>query len=243
MRVKFALKTNPLIGKKTIGWVYGLNTVGGAVGAMAAGFFFLEFLGSRGSVFAGNLINVLVATCALLLARGQARSAPGSVDAMTDENVPTELPYWLTGAVLFFSGFATLGYEMVWFRALRYLLGNGTYVLTAALVIFLLGLGFGSLLYRPALRFGRSDWNLGFAQLGIAIFALGAIGAEQLILTTPELHDQLSIFSQALREQPWAWRVTVGSGVAMAIMLPATLWDRDSAFHWRAASSWAVCRR
>ena len=106
--------------------------------------------------------------------------------------------------MLFFSGFATLGYEMVWFRALRYLLGNGTYVLTAALVIFLLGLGFGSLLYRPALRFGRSDWNLGFAQLGIAIFALGAIGAEQLILTTPELHDQLSIFSQALREQPWA---------------------------------------
>jgi hypothetical protein len=31
-------------------------------------------------------------------------------------------------------------------------------------VIFLLGLGLGGLLYRPALRWGRPEWNLGFCQ-------------------------------------------------------------------------------
>jgi spermidine synthase len=207
-----------------LGWVYGFNTIGGAAGAMAAGFLFVEFLGSQGSVLAANLINLFVASCALLLARSQAKSAVGPADATTDESVPTDLPHWLTGTVLFFSGFATLGYEMVWFRALRYLLGNGTYVLSAALVIFLLGLGLGGLLYRPALRFGRPEWNLGFCQLGIAIFALVAIGSEQFILATPILHDHLSVFSATLRTQHWIWRVAVGSGVAMAIMLPATLW-------------------
>jgi hypothetical protein len=40
----------------------------------------------------------------------------------------------------------------------------------------------------------------------------------------PILHDHLSVFSAPLRTQHWMWRVAVGSGVAMAIMLPATLW-------------------
>jgi len=59
--------------------------------------------------------------------------------------------------------------------------------------------------------------------LGIALLALVAIGAEQWILIDPRLSSQLSIFSGSLRTQPWPWRLAVGSGVATAILLPATL--------------------
>ena len=77
---------------------------------------------------------------------------PSIGEPAADEAVPTGLPLGLTGLVLFASGFATLGYEILWFRALRYLVGNSTYALSTVLVVFLLGLGIGALLYRPAVR-------------------------------------------------------------------------------------------
>ena len=210
--------------ERHLGWIYGFNTLGAAAGALVTGVVLIEFLGSRGSVLAANAVNLTVAACALLLDRRQSKRPQSTPATPPDESLPTDLPFWLTGLVLFGSGFATLGYEIVWFRALRYLLGNGTYVLTAVLVIFLLGLGFGSLLYRHALRSGRPERNLGLCQLGIAVLALAAIGAEQWILIDPRLSSRLSIFSASLGSQPWIWRLAVGSGVATAIMLPATLW-------------------
>jgi len=209
---------------KHLGWIYGFNTLGGAAGAMVAGLAMIELLGSSGAVLAANSINLVVAVCAFLMARATKRAGTASGASASDESLPSELPVWLTGVVLFASGFTTLGYEIVWFRALRYLVGNGTYVLTNVLVIFLLGLGFGGLFYRAALRLGRPESNLALCQLGISILALLAIGCEQLVLTTPWLRDELSIFSVEFRSHGWPWRLAVSSGVSLTIMLPATLW-------------------
>lgn len=204
-----------------LGVIYGLNTVGAACGALVAGLLLLEALGASGSVAAANALNLAVAALAWRASnratRGEAAAAPA------DEAIPTTLPYALTGLVLFASGFATLGYEILWFRALRYLLGNATYALSTALVIFLLGLGLGALFYRRAVGGGRSERNLGLAQVGVALFALLAIGAELLILREPGLRESLSIFSERLQMRPWGVRLGITAGVATALMLPATL--------------------
>ncbi len=210
--------------ERHLGWIYGFNTLGGAAGAMVAGLAMIELLGSSGAVLSANAINIVVAVSAFLMARGKTRAGRVARASTSDESLPSELPVWLTGIVLFVSGFTTLGYEIVWFRALRYLVGNGTYVLTNVLVIFLLGLGFGGFFYRAALRLGRAESNLALCQLGISILALLAIGCEQLVLTTPWLRDQLSIFSVEFRSHSWPWRLGVSSAVSLAIMLPATLW-------------------
>jgi spermidine synthase len=207
-----------------LGWIYGANTLGAAAGAMVAGFALVEFAGARGAVFCANAINLMIAISALLLAKQTSTRAAAGVKAGSDESIPTSLPFWVTGMVLLGSGIATLGYEIVWFRALRYIVGNGTYVLTNILVVFLLGLGIGGLVYRWATRIGRPEWNLAFSQLAVAIFALLAIGAEQYILTNDDLYDRLNIFSKGLSTQSWQWRLFVSSGVAIAITLPATLW-------------------
>ena len=122
---------------------------------------------SVGLLLAANAINIVVAVSAFLMARAATRAGKAAGAPPSDESLPSELPVWLTGIVLFASGFTTLGYEIVWFRALRYLIGNGTYVLTNVLVIFLLGLGFGGFFYRAALRLGRAESNLALCQLGI----------------------------------------------------------------------------
>lgn len=205
-----------------LGLLYGLNTVGAAAGALAAGFVLLEWLGARGAVLAGNLLNLGVAAAAWREDRAATpRGALGQTPI--DEPVPTALPQALTAAVLFGSGFATLAYEILWFRALRYLVGNGTYALSTALVIFLLGLGLGALLYRPLVRRAAGERALGLAQLGIAVLALAAVGAELAVLRRPELRESFSVFSASLRAQAWWWRLLAGGGVAVAVMLPATL--------------------
>jgi spermidine synthase len=204
-----------------LGVIYGLNTLGAAVGALAGGFVLLEWLGASGSVAVANLLNLSVAIVAFAMSR---RVAPGEgSSAPADEPLPTALPAALTAVVLFGSGFTTLGYEIVWFRALRYLVGNGTYALTTALVIFLLGLGLGALLYRPLVRLGAPERTLAFSQLAVGVLALAAIGAELWILSDPGLRESLSIFSSHVRAQSWTWRLGIGAGVAAAVMLPATL--------------------
>ncbi|MAG32412.1 MAG: hypothetical protein CL908_16140 [Deltaproteobacteria bacterium] len=210
--------------ERRLGWIYGLNTIGGAAGAVVAGFLMIEFLGAKGAVLVANGINVVVGVGALLLARRRLEISTLHDPSHVDESLPSDLPHWVTALVLFGSGLATLSYEIIWFRALHYILGPGTYVLSSVLTIFLLGLGSGGLLYRPAVRFGRPEWNLGFCQLGIATTAVLAIGGEQWILTDPLLFEQFSVNSPGLNAQPWEWRLAVGSAVALALMLPATLW-------------------
>ncbi len=207
-----------------LGWIYGLNTLGAAAGALGAGFVMIELLGSRGSVTAANAINLTVGGVALLLARKEKRRTRGAGIPPSDESIPSQLPIWVAGVVLFGSGFATLGYEIVWFRALRYLMGNGTYVLSTALVIFLTGLGLGGVFYRVALRIGKPEWNLGISQLMIAMLALIAILGEQWVLIHPDLKSQVSGFDPVVNSLAWQTRLGIAVGIAVVTMLPATIW-------------------
>ena len=160
---------------RRLGWIYGLNTVGAAMGALVAGALAIEFVGSTGAVALANCLNFAIGAGALAIARGEMQSRLAARTIGQPEILESNLPVWITGLVLFGSGFATLGYEIIWFRALHYLLGQGTYVLSGTLMIFLLGLGFGAFIYSPALRWGRPERTLGFTQLGIACLALCAI--------------------------------------------------------------------
>lgn len=209
--------------ERRLGAIYGLNTVGAALGAAVTGFVLVEALGLRASVLLANAINLAVAAGAGALAWQLARAGRVVSPVGRDEALPTGLPYWLTGAVIAGSGFATLGYEIVWFRALRYLAGNSTFALSDVLVVFLLGLGVGALLLEPVLRLGRPERSLAWTQLGIAVLALAAIHLVNAVLTDPHLGNAFSIFSPVFQARAWPERLLRSSGVAVAIMLPATL--------------------
>ena len=215
-----------LRGKKDVedrlGWIYGLNTLGAAFGALSAGFLMIETLGLRGSVHTANAINLIIGAVALRLARGQSLEPMGSALESSDR-LASPLPRWIAGTVLFGSGFATLGYEIVWFRALHYVMGSGTYVLSSALVIFLIGLGVGGTAYRAAIRWGRPAATLGLSQFLIALLAIAAIGAEHWMLTTAEFSTRYGAFSTEMSFAPWWVRLAIGFGISVAIMLPATL--------------------
>ena len=206
-----------------LGMIYGLNTVGAAAGALVSGLFLIQALGLRGSVAVGNGLNLLVGVTAFLLARRFREESEPSGDSSGETAIPTALPFWLTGAVILLSGFATLGYEILWFRALRYLVGNSTFALTIVLVVFLLGLGFGALLLRRVIARGQPELDLARCQLGIAVLGTLAIGVISLLVSWPPSASVLSDTSLSVRALPWWLRLLLHGGLSMLLMLPATL--------------------
>jgi spermidine synthase len=211
-----------------VGWhlgrVYGLNTLGAAAGALAAGFALVEWLGVRGAIALAVAVNVSIALAAARLAgRRHAITSTQRVLPEAEVVLPAQAPGWLAGVVLFGSGFATLAYEIVWFRALQYLFGNSTYALTLMLVVFLLGLSGGGLLFGRMARRARPVRHLALCQLGIALLALAAMGALAAVLADGRIASRLSVFSPGVFERAWWLRLLLDAGVALALLLPATL--------------------
>jgi predicted membrane-bound spermidine synthase len=172
-----------------------------------------------------NGINITIGLLAWLLGT---RTRSGSLDQVADLDdaqaiLPVELPASVTGVALFVSGFATLAYEIVWFRALRYLFGVGAYALTVMLMVFLVGLGVGGALAARVRPQHAPARVLGYSQLGIALFAMIAIGAEYALLSSPGLWAKASAFSIGESGLEWQWRMMLVVLVALLMMLPATL--------------------
>jgi len=205
-----------------MGMVYGINTVGAACGAVLAGIVLIERLGLTNTVRVANGMNLLVAISALVLAR-KLETAGDTPASSATTRIATDLPRWISGGVLLLSGYTTLSYEIFWFRGLRFIVGNSTYALTIVLVIFLLGLGIGSLGLRWSLRIGSAERALAAVQCAIGALAMVAVGVAWLLLKPGGLHDSISVFAGALGGMPWWGKLLVNAGVAAAVMLPATL--------------------
>ncbi len=208
---------------RRLGWIYGVNTLGAALGALLAGLILIERLGLRATSLAANAINLLVALGALVLLVRSRRSPALSGSERAPEVIPTELPSAVTAVVLFVSGLCTLAYEILWFRGLRYLVGSSTYAFAIVLFAFLSGLGLGALLLGRIARRRTPERDLSLIQAGVALSALGAIATLAACASVPALFQRLSIFVPAVRDTPWWSRLLVDAGFALVLLLPATL--------------------
>lgn len=205
---------------RRLGWIYGCNTLGAAGGALLAGLVLIEYCGLRGSIWVANGLNIAVGTAALVFLRrhdGIIMQLPGPMA------IPTALPRKVTAAVLFLSGFATLAYEILWFRGLRYLVGSNNYAFSVILCTFLAGLGLGALLLDHAAHRRHPERDLVRVQCLTALLAVGGVGILAYILSSATFGQHFSIFMPEVRFSPWWQRLVIDLGVAMAILLPSTL--------------------
>jgi spermidine synthase len=127
---------------------YGANTLGAALGALLGSFALVPFLGFRGALYAGALVQLAAAALALgLRAPAAATSAPASAPrAAQEEPSPASsarraLPYAFAAAAL---GCSSLALEVLLARLLAELIGTSTYAYAIVLALHLFGLGFGS---------------------------------------------------------------------------------------------------
>jgi spermidine synthase len=226
-------------GRRATAMLYGANTLGAVVGALASSFLLLEIFGTRMTLWVGSLVNVLVALVARMLARdlepaeaAPLQAAPASEDSgsTTDgmhaesppgtevpADAPPSLPPKLVLVAAAASGFVFLLMELVWYRILSPLLGGSSYTFGLILAVALLGIGAGGLAY--TLRGAERPATPG-------AFAL-TCGLEALAMTLPfALGDRLAWLTLFLRSAGSVGLVghaVAWSFVTALVVLPAAL--------------------
>jgi spermidine synthase len=179
-----------------VGLLYFVNTAGAVAGCLLAGFLLIERLGLDGTTLvaaSGNAGIALVAGAIGLRARplpghaGRAAPRPRPDAAGTPAHVRLAL------AAITLSGFASLGYEVLWTRALTRYLYNSTYAFTTMLATFLTGLALGSAVYGA--RWSRTATPL-------RLFALLELGVGAGFLVSYAIFPDLMTVSAAVVPDP-----------------------------------------
>ncbi len=223
-----------------LGLLYAVNTLGAVLGAFLSGFVLIPALGLIGSTAAAVAGNLVAGGLALLLWRGtkslpapetkRVETKPSETKAVAAaeprkkaKKVPKprsapepELTFVQLAWIFALTGFAALGFELYWTRALHHFLGNSTYAFSAMLTTFLCGLAAGSWIGgRLADRVDSPARLLGQVQVGVALSVAATV---PLIWNwLPSLEDSAFL---AAKYQPWSmylWRRFLISFAVMAV--------------------------
>ena len=181
---------------RTIGFLYGLNTLGAAAGAAISAWVLVGLLGFEGTIRVGAVGNLLAALGAALLFRAATGSPEtGSSSEPSGPPVPSAaLPrrFGLSGwcSLYALAGFIALSLELLWFRVLDVIIKSSPYTFGHLLAFFLGFLALGSLYASARVeRWRRPDlvglWSLwgvtawfGFALLVLFFAPLDSLGLE-----------------------------------------------------------------
>lgn len=153
--------------------LYVVNTVGGALGAAAAGFATFEFLGIGATLGLASLCNALAAAFVWL---GVPEDGP---DVRERADAPPNAFRRSAGvsAVAFGIGFVALAGEVVLNRLLYQVLGGTTYAVTTTLCVYLLAMATGSALTARRRVFeGERSWLLPSTIFGFGVATAASPG-------------------------------------------------------------------
>jgi spermidine synthase len=182
-----------------VGLLYAANTIGAALGVIAASFVGIELVGIRATTLLAASLNFVVATIGFQLSR-TAVATPGT-SALRPAVAPPQLARTVL-LVLTLSGALALASEVLWTRAFQILIGNSSYAFATILVVYLVGVAVGSgafawvvkrsphlELWMVALLLGMGLWTLvslesfGLLRAQVIAYSLKPISPLGLILT------------------------------------------------------------
>jgi spermidine synthase len=156
--------------QRAVANLYALNSVGAVFGTAVAGFMTLPLLGIRGSLAVAATLNFAAAGCVLALARGETgepapRAEPSAAErAAASAYTPGQ--YRASLIALALSGFAAMGYEVVFVRIISLSFGASAQSFTVMLMCFIAGIALGSgIVARRTIA--RPLWWLAVSQLAV----------------------------------------------------------------------------
>ncbi len=191
-------------------WLYGVNTLGAMLGAFTTGFYLIEHFGVSRPLVGTALLNVACAALVLPLWRRTRLDGESSRRTPLPPLSPLAVALLVAFAAL---GFANIAAEVVWTRTFALIFWNDTYIFTTILLLYLFGIGAGSLAGGAALRRVRRPlFALGSLQLVSAAWTAG------MIFVVPQTARVLGFRGEAFGVLLRSYFVTVAVGI-----LPQTL--------------------
>ncbi len=177
-------------GRRVVGLLYAVNTLGAVLGTLVTTFWALEILGIRRTIWIAALVNLLVALWARRFSLALGEDIKDSKDEKDEEDAAAPAGAWLVPVAAGLVGFAFLLMELVWYRMLSPLLGGSSYTFGLILAVALLGIGLGGLMYGSGERQRRAT---------LISFA-ATCSLEALLLALPfALGDRLAVLAAVLR--------------------------------------------
>ena len=196
--------------------LYAVNTVGAAAGALCAGFYFPSIIGFGTSYGVAIALNVGVAGAAYWLDSVATHSKGVVARSSNRRKKPKQHSRPSLWAPAFFSGFLTLGLEVLWTRMFSQVMQNSVYTFSAILVVFLAVLSVGGLLASFLSR--RSISSTTTLSILLTLAGLGAAASPFLFM------DATSGMRYIGSGLPWPAYVTaVFSRVTLVLLLPGIL--------------------
>jgi spermidine synthase len=203
--------------KPSLGRLYGLNTLGAMTGTAVAGFFLIEFVGVRASLFATAALNLGIGVAAIRFGRDQEVVLEPSTGNNLHQPPPTSTPlHNLALVLLALTAFASLLNEIAWTRVLVMIVGGSTYAFTLVLLVFLLGIGLGSVIVaRRSLPPGETAAAAGVAQ------GVTGVGAALLFLFFGFLPTYIIAVFQLQGLDAASRLLLMGVAVGAVVLIPA----------------------
>ena len=199
--------------KSSLGRLYGLNTLGAMTGTALAGFFLIEFVGVRTSLFATAALNLAIGAAAI--ASADPGRQPGDQQTHTHPAAPDHFRT-LALILLGVTAFASLLNEIAWTRVLIMVVGGSTYAFTLILLVFLLGIGLGSVFVaRRSLPRADTAAAAGLAQ-GVA-----GVGSAALFIFFGFLPSYIIAVFQIADLSAASRLLLMGVAVGAVVLIPA----------------------
>jgi predicted membrane-bound spermidine synthase len=201
----------------TLALLYFTNSIGACAGVLTSGFLLVPWSGLPGTIRIAGVLNVLLALAVWMLSRDPRFSRDAAVEPTADHS--RRMLLVLPGAALL-TGAASFFYEIGWIRMLSLVLGTTTQAFELMLSAFILGLALGGLWIRRRIdRLGSPLRFAGHVQLLMGVFAL---------LTLPLYGATFDVMAWMLAhlgktDAGYMWFQLGSHGIALAVMLPATL--------------------
>ena len=200
--------------RRSVALLYGINTLGAAVGTLVAGMVLMPVLGISDTVWVAVAAGVLVAAGGYLLdlrigPRDTAGEAPGPVAGAAGT------PRLLLAAVAM-AGCLSLFYQIAWTRLLIPVVGSSVYAFTIILTTVLLGIGVGSLLAAvPSFR-ESSCWRAVAVTVGV-----GSCSALAGLFAVNELPAMFTAMARGTGDSTWLLFLSQGALAASIVLVPA----------------------
>ena len=199
--------------KPSLGRLYGLNTLGAMAGTALAGFFLIEFVGVRASLWGTAALNLAIGVAAIQFAKERPREEPTS--ALTQTQTRDHLQT-VALILLGLTAFASLLNEIAWTRVLVMIVGGSTYAFTLILLVFLLGIGLGSVIMaRRSMPRADTAASAGLAQ------GITGVGAAALFLFFGFLPTYIIAVFQIGDLSAASRLVLMGLAVGAVVLIPA----------------------
>lgn len=201
--------------KPSLGRLYGLNTLGAMTGTAIAGFFLIEFVGVRASLWGTAALNLAIGFAAIRL--GQRQESLSLEPENLHQPPPTSTAlHNVALALLALTAFASLLNEIAWTRVLVMIVGGSTYAFTLVLLVFLLGIGLGSVIVaRPTMPRADTAASAALAQ------GITGVGAAALFLFFGMLPSYIIAVFQIPDLGAASRLLLMGVAIGAVVLIPA----------------------